>query len=185
VYGVEKDEAGDVWLYNKFLVHSDKVADDGVTHHYPKQKTGSYSTRILLHKASNAACFNFDPDIWPARPVNAESLKLTFNAFELNKSITEQEKTRLVRVLEMFKRRQRKQLSKCATCKELLKRVHDVGVVSRRPTGTEAEKAEAAAKSTKRTQAQKALEAHLEEPHATLHKKTNGWFTQWTTVRIS
>jgi hypothetical protein len=183
VYGVEKDEAGDVWLYNKFLVHSDKVADDGVTHHYPKQKTGSYSTRILLHKASNAACFNFDPDIWPARPVNAESLKLTFNAFELNKSITEQEKTRLVRVLEMFKRRQRKQLSKCATCKELLKRVHDIGVVSRRPTGTEAEKAEAAAKSTKRTQAQKALEAHLEEPHATLHKKTNGWFTQWTTVR--
>ena len=186
VFGIEKDGDGDVWLYNKFLVKSDKVKNDGAKHHCPDKKTGTYSTRVLLHKAANAAFFNFDPDVWPARPVDADSLRKTFNAFEANNSIDAQQKSRLTRTLDMFKRRQRKQLAQCAVCKDLLQEVHSIGVVSRKPTSTDAEKAEATAKSTRRTQAQTALEKHLTEvAHPALHKKTKGWFTNWSNVRAS
>ena len=32
VFGIEKDKAGDVWLYNKYLINSDKIKGDGTNH---------------------------------------------------------------------------------------------------------------------------------------------------------
>jgi hypothetical protein len=179
-FGIEKDEDGKVWLYNKFLVDSTDSTAEGVTHNYPHTATGSYTQRALLYDAS--AKQTADPYRIPPLWIDTEKMRGTVKKYVSSAAMTMEEAEQFEQMLLRLEVAQQQQRAICAVCSELCAAYCGFGVIHRPKASEDADKKAAQKKSSAKEKAWKAMLAHLydadfTDAHASqVHK---GWWGKW------
>lgn len=188
-FGIERDDSGDVYLYNKFLAKSElvtKYEDQNITHHYPNQKTGSYTTRRLLWRAADASHMgsNSDPDKLPPVQIDTAILRDTMRLFGENGmfSADGQDARELSQTLKDLDDRYEAVCNACPQCKHWSEEISKIGVISKKKEASEEQKAKARISTNARNNATNAFNSHLQDPdyaqaHSELHAPS--WFTKW------
>ena len=189
-FGVEKDEDGKVWLYNKHLADSDSM-DHTVRHHYPGKKSGNWTTRCQLYDATRpvvAGEIAIDDSItnvfctMPADHVDTDSLRGTMDAYLAAHAITDIEYESYNKIFDGFDSKQSND-DQCPDCKEYLAEIASVGVLHRpKPDASDAEKKAYNEGSKKKANNRMKLLKHLSSTpdlHPWMWRRE--WFEKWIT----
>jgi hypothetical protein len=184
-FGIEKDAAGDVYLYNKHLCDSTdhKVDGEGRTihHQYLMQQTGQYTTRALLFRKQHKQ--DADPFRIPPLVVDTSKLAVTAKKFHAANAMTTAELQQFTAMLTRLDQAQTLQRQACETCADLAAAYCGHGVIHRHKGADSVDKEAARKKSSAKQQAWKAMMAHLYDPafkeqHHT-QQTHQGWWTKW------
>jgi hypothetical protein len=177
--GIEMDEVGNVWLYNKAYADSTNRKSDGSVHHYTGMATGDWSTRALLWPAGSQMSDN--PLRLPPLAVDTAELRKTGIAFKQHDAMNWDQLSEFNGTLQALDDAQVKQTKDCPTCSELLKAYGRHGVVSQSKRQSAEERKAAHIKIKSRTQAWEAMEAHLSDPaFEKLHGDNMVLHNMWT-----
>jgi hypothetical protein len=182
-FGIEKDEQGRVWLYNKHLVDSTVRTNEAVkvTHSYPLTGTGSWTTRALLYDSD--AGQHADPFRMPPLGIDTNKLRSTVLKYKEHDAMTVDELVEFNDMLDRLDAAQVTQATVCAECAALCGSYSRHGVVHSSKKADAAAKAESRKQSTSRQKAWDAMVAHLYDPaYADAHNAGqvhSGWWTKW------
>jgi hypothetical protein len=184
-FAIEKDEAGDVYLFNKFLCDSteQKATHDGrpIKHSYPLQQTGAYTTRALLFLSTDRQ--HADPYKIPPLTVETQKLRQTADKFLAAAAMQLDERRQFEAMLVRLESAQAEQRTACAECADLAAVYCGHGVIHRHKGADEVELKATRSKSSAKQKAWDRMLAHLSDPSfADQHnaKQTYaGWWTKW------
>ena len=187
-FGIEKDDDGNVWLYNKHLADSTERNNEHlkVTHMYPVTATGSWTTRALLYKAD--AGQHADPFRTPPLTIDTDKLRTTAKKYKEQHAMSAEESSSFHQMLTTLDQAEAKQARICAECARLCSVYSGHGVVHWPKKADEQEKQAARQKSSSKSKAWDAMVAHLyDAAYADAHNAGqvhDGWWTKWLT-RVS
>lgn len=167
VFGIETDEAGDVWLYNKYLILSTEKSQRGERHQFLNRKTGDYTARCLLFRAADRAGSVPEPPLNPPELIEVDQIRATIAAYVRQEKLSVAEVAEWKQLLDGFASAQTRLQQQCARCASMMCKIKDIGVVSSKKDMSAAEQAAEQEKQRNRTQLRTALEAHLrDDAHA-------------------
>jgi hypothetical protein len=184
-FGIEKDDNGDVYLYNKHLCDSETVAVNSqglpITHRYMHQATGHYTARALLYKADDGQLA--DPYRIPPLHLDVEKMRHTAAKYREIKLMSAAQWTEFDAMLTRFDDAQKHQRQLCSECSDLAAAYCGIGVVHRAHGADEADRQAANQKTRSRDSAWKALREHLYDPlFAIQHRQGQvmaNWWRKW------
>ena len=180
-FGIEKDENGDVWLYNKFLANSTEITGDGVRHNHRVKATGCWTSRAKLYSKGDELLA--DPFRIPPIGIDTKSLRDTVRKYVQQSAMTHDEADQFTQMLARLDDAQAKQRELCATCAELCAAYSGFGTIHQPRKAGEEEKRSAAKKHTAKDKAWREMLAHLYDPaFADAHhagQRHEGWWTKW------
>jgi chemotaxis protein histidine kinase CheA len=183
-FAVEKDDKGNVYLYNNQFANSADVMLPKAMINYPHQMTGSYTTRALLYLGSDPGLAT-DPYRTPPLMIDLAPLRATANKYVEHKAMSGPERDQFVAMLDRLQAGQDKQQADCLTCYEALVAFGQHGVVSQRKRAPESERKQASKKISARAMSWTQLQAHLRDPaFADVHDAKmvhTGFWTKWLT----
>jgi hypothetical protein len=178
-FSLHKDAQGNTYLYNSFLADSVEEGRPEEQHHFPKESTGSYSTRSMMFTKDSK--MPYPPSHAPHRAVAQNELRATiakFGASVLNLS----EQAELLGQMDRMRDRVLARSSKCAVCADLTEKLAAVGVISNKPSATKEEKLRSSAQQREKGRLMRQQADHLDDPEFTeLHTDfvDDDWFGRW------
>jgi hypothetical protein len=180
-FGIEQDDNGDVYLYNKHLCDSETVAVNSqglpITHRYMHQATGHYTARALLYKAGDGQLA--DPYRMPPLHLDVEKMRHTAAKYREIKLMSAAQWNEFDAMLTRFEDAQKHQRQLCSQCSELAAAYCGIGVVHRAHGADEADRQAANLKTRSRDSAWKALREHLYDPLFAMQHRQGQVMTNW------
>jgi hypothetical protein len=180
-FGIEKDENGDVWLYNKYLANSTEITGDGVRHNHRMKATGCWTSRAKLYSKGDELLA--DPFRIPPIGIDTKSLRDTVRKYVQQSAMTHDEATQFTQMLARMDDAQVKQRELCAACAELCAAYSGFGTIHQPRKAGEEERRSAAKKHTAKDKAWREMLGHLYDPaFAEVHhggQRHEGWWTKW------
>ena len=181
-FGVEKDAAGNVYLYNSQFAKSGDVNTGPVVNSFPAQVTGNWTTRAILYQASDPGLLT-DPYRMPPLAIDLAPLRATVLKYGEHKAMNAKEQQEFHGMLDRLEEDQAKQQADCPDCYNALTSFGRHGVVSQRARATDEEKEQATKKLSARSKAWTALQTHIRDPaFAPVHQAKmvhTGFWTKW------
>ena len=181
-FGIEKDKAGNVYLYNSQFAKSGDINIGPVVNSFPGQVTGNWTTRAILYHASDPG-LSTDPYRVPPLTIDLAPLRATVVKYVEHKAMNAEERNQFNAMLDRLQQGQDKQKADCQSCYNALVSFGRHGVVSQRKGATEEDRAQANKKLSDRNKSWVALQAHLRDPAFAAEHDANmvhtGFWTKW------